>query len=334
MRKNATAAALIILGSTALAPNAWALDPVNAPVKGKFDIKIVVDATAAGAMKADLTAFDMKNHHEVTASVELAFAYAEANDTVAEGYKDPTAAFDAKAKPLSEAAAKAAPVMSPNASMMKGMQQCVELKGDTEIQACMMKLASGLQGKLQQDCKTNPGACQAIDTLTDAKSQDALTAESAKFKKSMQDYRVYTAKSCTIDASIDYFRHERRNSEGGGASYLDRTSKTNGPVRPIASEGRLPCEVKAVVGPDNTVSFSFALFDGLSFPAKNTNPVAGDKPVRLQWDATLRFPYVVKKQTSFSGEQTLSPSPRLIKDGGWETKERSRATVAWTLKLD
>jgi hypothetical protein len=333
-----TKAAFAFIGFTALAVPATAKE---SPTKGKFEIRIIADSAANGHTDGDGTAFRILNHHEITATANLIFTHTDANDSVAEGFKDASVEFDAKTKPMANAADKVRSAGLPSANLMTSLEKCSELEDENELQACMMKAASGLQGQMQEKCRKDPSICAAMDALGDEENISEMEAGARDLQEAMTKFRFYMAESCTVDASIDYRRHDQSASESGGLFYADRSSKTNGFVRGIPVRNRMPCELKIAVGPDNTISLSFSLSDTLSFPAQITNPsdpTIKDK-VKLETGSAFKIPYLVKKQKSasavvFNGEQAFAIPAKTVKNGGWTTASSSTAKAFWSIKLD
>jgi hypothetical protein len=330
--------ALVLIGVSALAAPSVAKD---APTKGSFEMKIVSDSTANGASDTDGTAFKIQNHHEVIVRADLVFTGTDANDRVAEGYKDASADLHAKTAPLADAADKVRSAGLPSASLMQSIEKCSELEDDGALQACMMKAASGLQGQMQEKCRKDPSLCAAIDFMGDPDTVEDVEAAAGDFQEAMTKFRFYVATSCTVDASVDYKRHDQSASENGGLFRADRSSRTNGFVRGTPSRSAEPCTLEIAVGPDNTMSLAFTLSDTLKFPATHINSPTtqdGDKVKPLSSKAFAKSHKVIKQKSrspvAFSGEQTFSVPPGTTRISSITTTESAKATVFWSVKLD
>lgn len=333
-----TTAATFILGLLALSLPAGAAE---GPTKGRFEMKIVADSSDNGATDGDGTAFKIINHHEVTIKADLTFTHTDANDTIAEGYKDASAALDAKMKPLAGSANKIGSSGLMSGGLIESMQKCSELEDDAKIQACMMKAAAGLQGQLEEKCKKDPSLCEAIEDVQDEETLDGMEAGAKELQEAMTKFRFYVATSCTVEASVDYRRHDQSASESGGLFRADRSSKTNGFVRGTPSRGSEPCKLEMVVGPDNAISFSFALSDTLKFPATHVNsPTTQDgNQVKLLGSEAFKNSHKVLKQksvsaTSFSGDKTISIPAKTTKVASITTTSSSKAKISWSVRLD
>jgi hypothetical protein len=338
MRTRQTAISLIIAG---LAAHFSPVVAAEGPTKGRLEMKIVADSSDNGATDGDGTAFKIINHHEVVIKADLMFSHTDANDTIAEGYKDASAALDAKMKPLADSANKIKSSGLMGGGLMESIEKCSELEDETKIQACMMKAAAGLQGQMQEKCKKDPSLCAAIEDVQDEDNVSGVEAEARELQEAMTKFRFYVASACTVEASVDYRRHDQSASEAGGLFRADRSSKTNGLVRGTPSGGSEPCTLEMVVGPDNTVSFAFALSDQLKFPATHVNsPTTQDgNKVKLLGSEAFKNSFKVIKQksgspVSFSGDKNISVPAKTTKVASITTTSSSKAKITWSIKLN
>jgi hypothetical protein len=319
------------------------LSPAGAaegPTKGRLEMKFVADSSDNGKSDTDGTAFKILNHHEVMIVADLTFTHTDANDTVAEGFKDASAALDAKMKPLENSANKIKSSGLMSDGLMESIEKCSELEDETQIQACMMKAAAGLQGQMQEKCKKDPSLCAAIEDVQDEDNVSGVEAEAKALQEAMTKFRFYVATSCTVEASVDYRRHDQSASEAGGLFRADRSSKTNGFVRGISGSAA-PCTLELAVGPDNTMSFAFALSDALKFPATHiASPTTQEgNHVRLLSSAAFKNSFkVIKKKSvspmSFSGDQNFTSPAKTTRDSSITTTSSSKAKITWSIKLN
>lgn len=331
--------ALALMGITAISTAALAKD---APTKGQFEIQIVGDSTDSGYSERKVNVFKRQNHHEVKARATFVFTHTDANDSVAEGYKDASAAVDAKLNPLSGSTNKIKSSGLMSGGLMKMMEKCSELEDEDEIQSCMMKAAGGLQGQMQEKCTKDPSLCAAIEDMQDEDTVNGIESEARKLQDAMTKFRHYTSDSCTVDAAIDYSREDEFPSDAGGRMRSQESSKTNGMVRGVPSSGRQPCTLTVAVGPDNTMSFSLSLADSGGFPGTYVSGNNKTSSEKLKLQLGGRFsPYLVKKHksvsgTSFSGEQTVSEPAKTVKESGgaWTVTSSAKTKINWSMKLD
>lgn len=338
MRAYTTAISLLIAGFAAYGSPAAAAE---GPTKGRLEMKIVADSSDNGATDGDGTAFKILNHHEVVVKADLIFSHTDANDTIAEGYKDASAALDAKTKPLENSANKIKSSGLMSGGLMESIEKCSELKDEAKIQACMMKAAAGLQSQMQEKCKKDPSLCAAIEDVQDEDNVSGVEAEARELQEAMTKFRFYVASACAVEASIDYRRHDQSASEGGGMFRADRSSKTNGLVRSASTGSSEPCTLEMVVGPDSTISFAFALSDRLKFPATHVNSPTtqdGDKVKLLGSEAFKNAFKVIKQKStspvSFSGDKNISVPAKTTKVASITTTSSSKAKITWSIKLN
>jgi hypothetical protein len=161
-----------------------------------------------------------------------------------------------------------------------------------------------------------------------------------KYQADMKKFRFYRAENCVVDASVNYYRRERHTSEGGGFTFNDISSKTNGVARAVSSG--TPCTLEMVVGPDNAISMNFSLASSLTVPGKMVETTSTSKvsnSIALDSGMATKFPYTVRKQKSassisFNGQQANSSAPSTSEQGNWINKGSSSSKLNWSISLN
>jgi hypothetical protein len=325
------------IGLTALTAPASADE---GPTKGQFEIRIIADKTASGHTDRNVNIFKLQHHQEAKLKATFVFTHTDANDSVAEGYKDASAALHQKLKPLANSANKIKSSELMGGGLMEMMEKCSELEDDDEIQACMMKAAGGLQGQMQEKCKKDPSLCAAIEDMQDEDNVSSVEAGARELQEAMKKFRHYTSDSCTVEAAIDYAREDEFPSDRGGRVSSRSSTKTNGPVRGVPRSGNQACTLTLAVGPDNTMSFKLVLSDTLGFPASIVKgSTTSRENAKLQLGQSFN-PYMVKKHksasgTSFSGEQNISQPKKMVQEGeSWTVTSSGQTKINWSMMLD
>ncbi|SCZ07950.1 hypothetical protein [Microvirga guangxiensis] len=311
------------------------------PTKGRFEIRIVSDKTASGHSERNVNIFKLQHHQEAKLKATFVFTHTDANDSVAEGYKDASAALHQKLKPLEGSANKIkSSGLLGGGGLMEMMEKCSDLEDDDEIQACMMKAAGGLQAQMQEKCKKDPSLCAAIEDVQDEDNVSSVEAGARELQEAMTKFRHYTSDSCSVEAAIDYAREDEFPSDRGGRVSSRSSTKTNGTVRGVPRSGNQACTLTVAVGPDNTMSFKLVLSDAVGFPASIAKgSTTSAENAKLQLGPAFN-PYMVKKHKSvsggsYSGEQTISQPKKTVKEGeSWTVTSSGQTKIDWSMKLD